>query len=334
MATTHLWPVVGRYQENGVPLLMEVGTITFHDKELFPTLPSISITDILPPVGFLTPDWPRKSELIQKTRDFLRASYRHRLGTCATPPPLTLSRPRVEEVGGDVHHRPPTTRWINPYTQVASDNIHVSDVTVAHPRRIADLRGWIEFFEVQEEHNKHLELSETPVQKQAQISWLNNSLKINQVHSKGPSKKSGVFKWVEEELQGGEVSMRDYLGPIWKRVRIPWEEIDDWWDKFTPSQRRYDPYENEWDLPSHPLFDCNPKVTNEGFDDDEEDDTIGDVTHIDLIHMAFLDQVNPPTGDTYTGVGLLSVQIILLSPDNLDQWAYLALGLKGTRPLG
>ena len=79
---------------------------------------------------------------------------------------------------------------------------------------------------------------------------------------------------------------------------------------------------------------CNPKVTNEGFDDDEDGETMGDATHIDLIHMAFLDQVNPPTGDAYTGIGLLSAQIILLSPDNLDQWAYLALGLKGTRPLG
>ena len=332
VATTQLWPFLRRYHENGVPVLMEVGSVTFRDKDQWPPrLPLIQITNATAHrYDNIPSDWPTQAELLERTKDFLRKSYGHRLGS-APAPPLSLSRPVVEELGGDVHKWAPTTPWVNPYTQETIDCIQVRDPAPANPRRVADHIGWIEFLDRRREVNRKREISETPVEKQKRESRIRDSLKINQLHSCGPSKKSEVYKWVEEEPQAGEVPMRDYLGPIWRRVRVNRAEVEEIWDDYLPSQRLYDSFHNQWDL--HRLFDVNARPPQQDYDDNDED-SIGDATHIDQIHIAYLDQIAlAPVGDAYSAVQLLSSQIAFIAPKNLGDWSFFCLGLKCSRPL-
>ena len=53
VATTHLWPVVGRYQENGVPLLMKVGQLYSMTRNLSLPYPQFPLPTFCHRLGFL-----------------------------------------------------------------------------------------------------------------------------------------------------------------------------------------------------------------------------------------------------------------------------------------
>jgi len=166
--------------------------------------------------------------------------------------------------------------------------------------------------------NRLKELSETPGEKQSCEARLRDSVKINQNKHSGRSKKYQVYEWVEQEPQVGEVGMQEYVGPIWVRVKVTKAEVDGVWKNYRPTQRLYDSFHNQWDL--HTLFDADAFQTNPADDpDDDEDDSLGDATHIDQVHMAFLDQIKGPSIDAYySAVELLSSQISIIAPTNLE----------------
>ena len=326
ISSHHLLPTTLRYHKNGVPVLMEFGRVLFHDAEENPQLPSFLTSDVLNDRDYtMQSDWPNRSVLIERTKQLLLKSYPHRLGSSEVP-----RRPVVEELGGNVHKRPATTPWINPSTHEPADYINVSEPTPANPRRSAEHIKWIEFLDRRREVNRKRELNETPVEKQRRESRLRDSIKINQIHSSLPSKKSKVYQWVEEDSQVGECTMHEYMGPIWRRVLLTRGEVEGIWDDYLPTQRIYDSFTNQWDL--HTLFDYDARPPNHDMEDDEDDD-LGDATHIDQVHMAYLDQLKAPAEDAYSGVQLLSSQISFIAPKNLESWAYLALGLKRSTPL-
>ena len=328
---TELWAILRRYHENGVPVLMDVGFVDFYDKHEPPKDPVFYISPVTNYVDHkLTKDWPRRAELVESTKQYLRACCSHRLGPfLPPPPPLSVPRPFVEELGADVHARGSTTPWINPLTNEPS-----SVLQLAAPTR-ADLRyhhiGWIEWFELRRKVQEKMEQNETPVQKQKRESRLRDSLRINKVISMGPSKKSKVFVWTEEPSEEG-VSARDDIGPVWKRVKADRDDVEWLWDRHLPSQRKYDPYFDEWDL--HIQFDRDAQHPNHDNEEDEDDEMGDDATHIDKINMRFQDELEGSQfQDPYDGVQLLASQITFLSPKSLANWALLALRLRSPQSL-
>jgi hypothetical protein len=327
-STTELWALLNRYQTNGVPVLMEVGFVLFHDDDENPRRPDIHVVHPTPPRYHIYPsDWPTRSQIIEQTRQILNIHYEHRLGIPEVAP-LSLTRPgrpRVEELGGDVHKRPPTTSWINPASQESYLDLQVAYPGPANARRVADYMGWIEFLDRRRESNMKRELTETPMDKQKREARLREAVKINKIDGGLPSKKSQVFRWVEEEAP--VVSMHEYMGPIWKRVKVNRKEVEEFWDDYNPTQRLYDSFHNQWDL--HRLFDYSPFPTQP----EPEDENMDDGTHITNIHIAYLDQIrNAAVEDAYTGVQVLSSNIAFLSPQDLETCSFLTLGLKCSQP--
>jgi hypothetical protein len=96
VATTKLWSILPRYHQNGVPVLMDVGHILFHDHDPEPKLPTIFISNVTGVSQYdkYPNDWPLQPELVRKTRAILEEFYPGRLGTGPRPqiPLLTLSR--------------------------------------------------------------------------------------------------------------------------------------------------------------------------------------------------------------------------------------------------
>ena len=103
--------------------------------------------------------------------------------------------------------------------------------------------------------------------------------KVNQVHSRGPSKKSTVFEWICKK------QWVDYIGSIqdapswakdtphqWVRQRVTKAQVADVWDEYAPSQRVYDSFRNEWHL--HTLFDINAQAPDVNFFDYEDEDVV------------------------------------------------------------
>ena len=324
LPTTELWPFLRRYLDNGVPTLFEVGHVIFHDNDPIPGKPSIHIVDVtLPRYHSLPSDWPPHNLIFEKTAEELRWTFPDRDGSGTSF--LPFPRPRVEELGGDVHCRGQTTPWVNPYTHETCDLIQVVEPVPANPRRARDHMGWVEFLDIRRESNRKRELNETPNDKQKRESRIRDSIRINKKHSSGPSNKSTVYEWIQEPIPEGEVSMRDFIGFIWNREKLTRNEALDVWDSYQPSQRLYDSFHNQWDL--NRLFDLDADLVEGDLSDDDQDYSMDDATHIDKINMAYLDDLNVvPAGDAYTGVQLLASQIAFVAPKDLEDWALHCLG--------
>lgn len=346
VATTELWPFLPLYFKNGVPVLMEVGRVMFHDKVGSPLkLPTISITQKSGrEYSYIPLDWPSMPELLDDTKNFLKQFYPHRLGPLVPAPPPSFPRPIVEEVGGNIHQRPATTPWVNPYTNEPCNNIQVSPLAPANPQQVCEHIGWIEFLDSRHGVNKHTKPNETLDQKQNREARIRESIIINKPDFFGPSKESEVYRWVEEILPAKEgpivdgepqgVSMKDDPGFIWKRVRLTRAEVEKYWDEYFPTQRLYDSFLNQWDL--NVLFDANaqdPNLFND-INHNDEDDPMGDnATHINNLQMSFLDQLNvAPERGMYSAIQLLSPQITIISPKDLNNWVFLTFGLRCSTP--
>ena len=267
---TELWQFIRRYHENGVPILMEVGWVTFHDNDPYPTPPTFDIQNFTPPLySNLPKDWPITREpIIEKAKAFLRKNWYHRLGfdRLSAPPPLTISRPNVDRL--------PTRPWVNPST-----NQSCPQITVIDPLPTSHTMGWVEFFERRREANKKREALETPRERNIRLDRIRNAKKINQKGSAGPGKKAEVFRWTTG-VENLPVGMQEDPNAVLKRVKLIRPDVEIYWDDYAPTQRLYDPFLNQWDL--NFLFDVDPPP--ESFDDD--DDSFDDSTHIDRINLA------------------------------------------------
>lgn len=328
VTTPELLPFVERYHNNGVPTLVSVGEITFHDRDDNPQPPSIHIH---PFPNFYRKDWPSRVTILSQTRSHLQEYYWQRL-TPFTPSvirPLSVSRPPVEEVGGVLHDRPMTSSWVNPETNEPVGFIQVAEPmpSAQAPRPPSNSIGWVEFFHNRGESNKGRLEKETATETQRRESRIRDSIKINQIHSSGPSKKSTVFQWVLEEPATREEdrlpTMKEDSPPVWRRVRVNRAEVEDVWDEYLPSQRVYDPFRNEWDLMR--LFDVEGEAPDHDYDDDD-DFPMGDATAPYDPPIAYLDEVQETPNVTY-----LSSEITLIAPKGLATWALHTLGLACTQ---
>jgi hypothetical protein len=330
VATTELWPVITRYMDNGVPTIMDVGYVQFRDRDETPQDPLIYIS----PLTHTQYDksWPDRASILFITRLYLRHVYPGRLGRPNIPRPLNVSRPRVQELGGVIHHRPMTVPWVNPAT-----NEPVDFIQVAPPEPVVDARPpppeftWEQFFERRRESNKRREENETVVEKQKRLSRAKDAAKINGNKHDGPSKKSTVFMWVQDP-EDTEATMHKDPGGIWRRVRVNRAEVDDVWGDFKPTQRLYDPFHNEWDLCV--LLDVDPEDKLQSNDDDDDDDDednmyIARPVVSEEHATAFLDQLNVENSlanHPFSAIHLLASQIVLLAPRNLALWAAQTFG--------
>lgn len=293
LSTTRMSSSILRYYKHGVPVIMDAGNITFHDQDPFPISPSVNIYETSwENSSHIPTDWPTKAEILKSAKEYLLMHFPLRcqdFEQIPPPPPLSypLTRPRVEEIGGDVHRRLPTTAWINPIDNRPAPEIQVAPLMPPNPRRSKETLGWVEFFEKRKEANKKSELTETPIEKQRRESRLKDSLKRNRDSHHGPAKKSSVYEWVQVESENvvGEMSVIEV--PAWKRVRVESADWDEAWGRFKPSQRVFDPYNNEWDL--HVLFDPAPEPSPHDYFDDEDED---EGTHLDKLNSAiYLQQI-------------------------------------------
>lgn len=338
VATTELWSILPTYQKNGVPLLMDVGHVTFHDRDHTPEIPTISITRVTGnhPSYKYPSDWPTHTELVRATQQFILLQYEDRLGIHPEFPkvPLTLPRPNVEEPGSVLHQRCSTSAWTNPDNQETVDFIQMAPPQPVKTRPVSNHVDWIEFFDKRRKVNKRIEEAETPTEKLRRESRIKDSLRINQKHSSGPSKKSVVFEWVQEDAPPPGTNMWHAWVPTWKRVKIDRKEVEDVWDNYTPSQRSYDSFHNQWDLMV--LFDVSAQEPDQDYEDDDDDDMEVDMTAPVSSNqtVAYLDEVYVhPELSAYSGIQKLNSQITFLAPSNLKLWARLTIGLSCTLPL-
>ncbi|KAK7046300.1 hypothetical protein R3P38DRAFT_3175582 [Favolaschia claudopus] len=118
-------------------------------------------------------------------------------------------------------------------------------------------QGYAEFFARREERNAKIIAAASDKDRQKYTSRLDASKK-----QQCPSSKKGarVFMW--EEVSG-----------FWVRKALIRSEVEDEWDEFAASQRRFDPVKNEWDL-CKPL-DLKADVPDNGEYDDDDDDYMG-----------------------------------------------------------
>ncbi|KAJ7719889.1 hypothetical protein DFH07DRAFT_859060 [Mycena maculata] len=109
------------------------------------------------------------------------------------------------------------------------------------------------FFSRRKAANEKTIVKENVTEKQRRMQHADNAKRS------GLSKKAHVFVW--ETLDGHYV-----------RQQITRGEAEDYFSDYPPSQRRFDPIRNEWDL--CPLFQNNDPIFGEGFDvpDDDSDD--------------------------------------------------------------
>ena len=112
-------------------------------------------------------------------------------------------------------------------------------------------------------------------QKIRRESRIRDSLKINQNHSSGPSKKSKVFEWIEFEPLDFGASFHTDRVPFWQQIKVDQNEVEAVWDNYLLSQRLYDSFHNEWDLMV--LLDIEAKTSKHDYDDSED-------FHMDLGH--------------------------------------------------
>ena len=103
---------------------------------------------------------------------------------------------------------------------------------MASPRPIIEewpqITHWVDFFQIRAEKNKETEKNELPVEKQRRESRLRDSFKINQLQSSGPSKKSVVYQWVQDDPQPVGTSMCEEWGYIWRRKKVNCKEVEDY----------------------------------------------------------------------------------------------------------
>lgn len=343
VSTTELWAILPRYMDNGVPLFMDVGKVVFHDREREPSPPTITISNVTGSHKYdiYPPSWPKPTEILEETREYLKKYYEERLGgkffEHKNPPlqPLTLPRPHVEAPGSEIHQRANTSAWLNPETNQPVDFLQVSNPKPADLGRVKYHVDWVEFFDKRRKENLKKEENETPVDKQRQQSQIKDSIRINQKKSMGPSKKSDVYKWEQVTPPTGEFSWRDDWEYIWERIKVEKCDIDYEWGRKAPTQRVYDPFRNQWDLMV--LFDVAAEIpdVDDDFEDDDDDDMDVDHPAIDPNQrLAYLDQLNvAPTSNPYSSIDKLTSHIAFIAPTNLGSWCYLMLGLRCFVPL-
>jgi len=224
VATTQLWPFLHRYHENGIPTLMDVGHVLFHDHDDQPKLPTIAILKVtgINKYDVYPSEWPSQPELVARTRQILQEYYWNRLGTFprSSIVPLTLSRPLVEESGGVIHQRCATSAWVDPQTHESVDFMQMAAPQPIKGRCSEDAIDWVEFFQRCNKVNQKMEERETPMDKIRQQSHLKDALKINQAHSSGPMKKSTVYRWVQDETPPAGLRQQDNWVPLWRRVHV------------------------------------------------------------------------------------------------------------------
>ena len=322
VATTQLWPYILRYHESGVPTLMDVGSVQFHDKERDPRPPSFTITKVTGVTRYdvYPSQFPNYDDLKSRTQQFLEMYYPERMGTSTQSPVLPPIFHQVREE--------PCAGWDHRDYQNDDEYFKVPAPPPANTRRSSEKLDWVEFFEERKKVNKRIEERETPMEKIRRESRLKDSLRINQVHSSGPSKKSVVFKWVQEDSPGDRV-MRDDWVPVWHRVKVDRKEVEEVWELYHPSQRIYDSFHNQWDLMV--LFDVDAEPTNHDYEDDDDDEMqVDQIPAIDPNQpIAYLDQLNvAPPSTAYSSVQKLSSQIAFIAPANLFAWVCLTLGLR------
>ena len=298
VARTQIWRFIPRYHQRGVPVLMEVGWITFHDKDPFPVAPDIRIPPF-PPIPIKYPsEWPNPAQIMEKTKKYLYEHFYYRLAirSDSPPRPLEISRPPVREIGGEIYERPQTSSWVNPVTQRAHPEIQVALPAPPVARGFDDESGWIKFFERRRESNQRREQAETGADRQRRMDRERDARRINDRRLL-PSKKSAVFMWTAPET--APAGMQVHVAPELERVRIWGGDIEYHWDRYHPTQRLYDSFRNEWDL--NELF--NPSVPDEvrRYYDDEDDDDYDEATHIDQANMAASYQVvdNRPSTSSF-----------------------------------
>ena len=334
-STTEIWPFLPRYHHKGVPILMDVGNIFFHDHESFPRNPSIYITDVTghTPYDIYPADWPSPELLRERTESVLKRFYDHRFPKANGDPwnsfprhPISISRPAVEENGGVIHQRVQTSAWVNPETQVEVGFLQMGAPVPAHPPKFSEEDDWVLFFHRRREKNKKLEGLETLVEKSNRQRRLDRSKVANQEHSNGPDAKAVVYRWVQQDAPICELGSQDSWVPMWKRVKVDRKQVSEVWDEYMPSQRLYDSFHNQWDLME--LFDPDPKVP-EGFDEDEDHDMGMNVPSIQRNQQeAQLDQVyHDPNSDVFSNLQTLRSKISLIALANPESWMKQVLGL-------
>lgn len=325
--TTELWPFIGRYHDCGVPILMDVGYVEFHDNDETPSMPKIVIPVIRNPA--YRAEWPSAHSILKITEKYIWYIYPQWLGQSKIVAPLNVARPRVLEPGGVIQDMPETNAW--------------GDVDTDQPMRVAAPQAtktrstglsWVEFLERRREVNRRLEEKETPVQRQRRESLAKDALKINQSRYSGPSKKSIVYVWEEEGSEEG-VTMQDGSVSGWRRKRVNKSEVESTWEDFTPSQRLFDPFHNEWDLCTLLDADAQAPDFQDPFEEDEDVDMYSAPAPVSSTQtVAFLDQLNldNPVGQPYSDIRLLASNIKILAPKNLPVWAYQTFGFSCPSP--
>ena len=335
-ADPQIWNNVKGYQTTGVPTLMHVGHVLFNDGQPTPSKPSIHIVTLDSADDKWYPqDWPRPFEILQQTRVYLHKYHRHRFGDyhLAPPPQLDVPRPLVEDFGEGFHQRPETTSWFDPQTGEPSAFIQCAPVLNTVKRSHSDTPGWVEFFDERNKANARRLEGETPRQKQARESRASNAEKLNKTCSSSPSNKSTVYQWVQVANPAGEnLSMHDDWPPVWRRVKVDRKEVEDVWDDYTPTQRLYDPFRNEWDL--HCLLDVVADAPDPNYEDSDDGmDVDANPTPVaPNQQVVYLDQVYGTVENPFINVNVLSSFISLVAPMNFDAWAYWMFGLSSSTP--
>lgn len=329
--------IVGCYHDHGVPVLMEVGHVLFRDNDTIPTHPLVHVTKRTNPHR---PKWPTPEIILREAVSYLRRMFPGRCEDFAERRAirsLTVSRPLVEEAGGVLHQRPPTTPWINPATNQPTDLIRVAAPIPVSQTQNGSRKGglnWIDFFAYRKELNERMLAKETPVERQRREQRTKDSLRINQAQSSGPAKKSDVYVWVEEQRPDGLSMTEGWVGS-WKRERVNRAEVEEQWEMYAPTQRVYDPFHNEWDLLTLLDITAHPQFDYDGDLDDEDNMYQARIPVDDGEPVAYLDQIEnlAPEGTIYSTVRSLSSHIAFLAPKRLVSWAYSNLGLLCSEPL-
>ncbi|KAJ7753071.1 hypothetical protein DFH07DRAFT_1031098 [Mycena maculata] len=125
------------------------------------------------------------------------------------------------------------------------------------------------FFSRRKAVNEKTIAKENVTEKQRRMQCTDN------VKRSGLSKKAHIFVW--ETLDGHYVHQQITRG-----------EAEDYFSDYPPSQCRFDPIHNEWDL--YPLFQNNDPIFGEGFDvpDDHSDDSYDETEN----HLIFPQNIN------------------------------------------
>lgn len=326
VAKTEIWSSIRRYHRGGVPLLMDVGHVQFRDHLDPPQGPLVHITPHFDSNSrdYLK-EWPTRQVLYDNCQAYLRWHHPNRCEpfTNYRSPGYHVSRPWVEYPGGSIFEPPPARPWVNPVTQQPTQLIYVAEPTVYQASEPTQGLDWVQFLKDRAMKNERTLIDETPVQKQRRLSRLKQAEKINQIHSGGPSRKSKVYQWVEETVGDEGAGMQHGQMPIWKRVELTRGEAESVWDDYLPTQRQYDPFQDQWDLMT--LFDVNPPMPEHDFLDDSDDEMYEAHPQVDSsAPIQHLDEINAASDDE---IYVLSSQIAFIAPKDLRQWAYYALGL-------